>query len=357
MADFFIDKVIEYLDKYIGMQPCCYFNDPTTAEKIAAFEKMARIRLPESYKAFLQFTNGGMIVDEYWDQKIKKENEFAAAKWNSNYFLSLEEMKTEWNTMKNRNFGVSQQDRIIYPFIPFFRTRINEHLIFVCNNDSKDESHVFEAYHDAPPETWGVVAQNFREFLNNYLKAKGEPNVMGDEYEGVAADFIGVDEIIPPENETSDMIIERTTKTLKYRPDDDWALMQRGMVYMDKGNLKAALNDFNKCLTLVDDDAFYYFNRGALFEKAGKTRAALIDFDIAVKLKPDDCLFLNCRAEALQKMHKYEEALKDVNKVLQIDDRDLLAYYNRESIYRTIGEFEKADQDLKKIEEIKEENG
>jgi tetratricopeptide (TPR) repeat protein len=357
MADFFIDKMIEYLDMYIGMQPYCYFNDPTTAEKIASFEKMARIRLPKSYKTFLQFTNGGMIVDDFWDQKIKKENELDAAKWNSNCFLSLEEMKTEWNTMKNRNFGVSQQDRIIYPFIPFLRTRINEHLIFVCNSDLKDESHVFEAYHDAPPDTWGVVAQNFSEFLYNYLKSNGEPNMMGDEYEGVAADFIGPDEIIPPENENSDMIIERTTSSLKYRPDDDWALMQRGMAYMDKGNLKAALRDFNKCLSLVNDDAFYYFNRGTLFEKAGKTRAALIDFDVAVKLKPDDCLYLNCRAEMLQKMHKYEDALSDVNRVLQIDDRDLLAYYNRESIYRNIGEIEKADQDLRKIEEIKEENG
>lgn len=357
MADFFIDKMIEYLDMYIGMQPYCYFNDPTTAEKIASFEKMARIRLPESYKAFLQFTNGGMIVDAFWDQKIKKENEFDAAKWNSNCFLSLEEMKTEWNTMKNRNFGVSQQDRIIYPFIPFFRTRINEHLIFVCNNDHKDESHVFEAYHDAPPDTWGVVAQNFREFLYNYLKAKGEPEVMGDEYEGVAADFMGPDEIIPAENETSEMIIERTTKSLKYNPDDDWALMERGMACRERGNLQAALDDFNKSIELADDDAFYYFNRGALFEKVGKTRAALIDFDIAVKLKPDDCLYLNCRAETLQKMHKYKEALRDLNKVLQIDDRDLLAYYNRESIYRKIGEFEKADQDLKKIEEIEAEDG
>ena len=138
-----IHKTLEWLDLYIGREPYCYFNDPTT-EKIAAFEKMARVSLPPSYKAFLQFTNGGMIVDVYWDQKIKKENELDAAKWNSNRFLSLEEMKTEWNTMKNRNFGVSQKDRIVYPFIPFFRTRINEHLIFVCNKDHKDESYVFE---------------------------------------------------------------------------------------------------------------------------------------------------------------------------------------------------------------------
>jgi tetratricopeptide (TPR) repeat protein len=357
MTNFNTEKVLEWLDLYIGREPYCYFNNPTTAEKIASFEKMARIRLPESYKAFLMFTNGGMIVNHDLDTIIKRDHDLATAKWNANCLLSLEDMKTEWNNMKNTNFGVSQKDRAIYPIIPFFKTNTNEYLVFISIFDKSIESPVFDAFHEEPPEMWGLVANDFNEFLYNYLQKKGYPDVMGDEALGVAADFIGVDEIIPPENETSDMIIERTTKTLKYRPDDDWALMQRGMVYMDKGNLKAALNDFNKCLTLVDDDAFYYFNRGALFEKAGKTRAALIDFDIAVKLKPNDCLYLNCRAEALQKMHKYEEALKDVNKVLQIDDRDLLAYYNRESIYRTIGEFEKADQDLKKIEDIKEENG
>jgi tetratricopeptide (TPR) repeat protein len=355
MGDFIIENTLKWLDEYIGREPYCYFNDPTTEEEIAAFEKMARIRLPKSYRAFLKFTNGGMIVDEYWDQKIKKENDLFSAKWNTNCFLSLQEMKTEWNNMKNRNFGVSQRDRIVYPFIPFFRTRINEHLIFVCSHDNEVESHVFDAFHEEPPETWGVVAQHFCEFVYNYLQSNGEPNVMGDEYEGVAADFIGPDDMVSPEDETKQMVIERTTNTINKWPEDDWAYMERGLAYRDLGNLEAALDDFNKSIEIVNNDAFYYFNRGALFEMVGKYRAALIDFDIAAKLQPNDTLYLNLRAEMLEKMGKYNKALKDVNKVLKIDDRNLLAYYNRESIYRALGMIEKADRDLQKIEELKKE--
>ena len=353
--EFDIHKTLEWLDLYIGREAYCYFNDSTSQEKIEAFEKIAGICLPQSYKLFLMFTNGGMIVNNSLDTIIKRDKDIATAKWNANYLLSLEEMKTEWNSMKNRNFGISQKDRSIYPIIPFCKTKTNEYLVFISVFDKEIESPVFDAFHEEPLETWGLVANDFNEFLYNYLKSNGDPDVMGDETLGVATDFTGPVEYSAAQDETNQMVIERTTALIKYKPDDYGALMQRGIAYRDEGNLKSALDDFNKSISLIDDNAYYYFNRGNLFEKAGKNRAALIDFDIAVKLEPKDCLYLNCRAIVLQKMHKYDKAMTDVNQVLQIDDRNLLAYYLRESIYRTFGETEKADKDAQRIEELKEE--
>ncbi len=349
-------KVLEWLDLYIGREAYCYFNNPTSAEKIESFEKMAGIRLPESYKLFLQYTNGGMIVNNELDTIIKRDNDLATAKWNANYLLSLEELKTEWNNMKNTNFGVSQKDRAIYPIIPFCKTKTNEYLVFISMYDKSIESPVFDAFHEEPPEMWGLVANDFKEFLYNYLQTNGFPDVMGDEVLGVASDFIGPDKFSPPtKDETNQQIIHRATESLKYNPEDDYALLQRAIAYNDMGNLKSALKDFNKSIDLVDDNAYYYFNRGDLLMRAGKNRAALIDFDIAVKLEPEDCFYLNCRATVLQLMEKYDLAIADLNNVLQIDDRNLLAYYLRESIYRTLGETEKADSDLQKIDELKEE--
>jgi tetratricopeptide (TPR) repeat protein len=351
-----IHKTLEWLDVFIGEQTGGYFNNPTSKEKIEAFEKRAGICLPQSYKLFLQYANGGMIVNASLDAIIKRDKDLATAKWNANYLLSLEELEDEWNIMKDRNFGVSQMDRI-YPFIPFCKTTTNEYLVFVNVYDKEIESPVFDAFHEEPPETWGVIANDFNEFLHNYIQSNGFPDVMGDETVGVATDFTGPIEIIHPENETNQVIIERTTNALKYNPNDDSALMERGIALAEEGNLKAALDDFNKCISLVDNHAYYYFNRGDLFMRTGKNRAALVDFDIAVKLEPEDCFYRNCRATVFQLMQKYDEAMKDLNKSLEIDDRNLLAYYLRESIYRTLGEIEKADQDLRKIEEIKEENG
>ena len=353
--EFDIHKTLEWLDLYIGREAYCYFNNPTSQEEIEAFEKMAGICLPQSYKLFLMFTNGGMIVNNSLDTIIKRDKDIATAKWNANYLLSLEEMKTEWNNMKNTNFGISQKDRAIYPIIPFCKTKTNEYLVFISVFDKEIESPVFDAFHEEPIETWGLVANDFNEFLYNYLKSNGEPDVMGDETLGVATDFIGPVYSTPTKEETNQQIIDRTTKYLKHNPDDDYALLERGIAYSALGNLKSALKDFNKSIALVDDNAYYYFNRGDLLMRAGKNRAALIDFDIAVKLEPNDCLYLNCRATMFRLMQKYDEAIKDLNKVLRINDRNLLAYYLRESIYRTLGEIEKADKDAQRIEELKEE--
>lgn len=351
-----IHKTLDWLDVYISEEAYCYFDNPTSKKKIEAFEKKAGICLPQSYKLFLQYANGGMIVNASLDAIIKRDNDLATAKWNANYLLSLEELEDEWNILKNRNFGVSQKGGAIYPFIPFCKTTTNEYLLFVSQCDNEKESPVFDAFHEEPPETWGIVANDFTEFLQNYYQRNGFPEVIGDEDLGVASDFIGPIEIVHVQKETNQMIIERTTNSLKYNSKDDSALMERGIAFAEENNSKAALDDFNKSISLVDDKAYYYFNRGDLLMRAGKNRAALTDFDIAVKLEPEDCLYLNCRATVFQLMQKYDEAMKDLNKSLEIDDRNLLAYYLREFIYRTLGELEKAEQDLLKIEEIKKEN-
>lgn len=353
--EFDIHKTLEWLDLYIGREAYCYFNNPTSQEKIEAFEKIAGICLPQSYKLFLMFTNGGMIVNNSLDTIIKRDKDIATAKWNANYLLSLEEMKTEWNSMKNRNFGISQKDRSIYPIIPFCKTKTNEYLVFISVFDKEIESPVFDAFHEEPLETWGLVANDFNEFLYNYLKSNGDPEVMGDETLGVATDFTGPVEYSAVQDETNQMVIERTTALIKYRPEDDWAHVERGIAYRECGNYKKALNDISKGIELAPDFAYYYFLRGDLYQRVNKIRAALIDYDVAAKLKPGDTLYLSCRATILWQMGKFETALLDADEAIAIDDRALLAYLVREEIYRSLGEDEKADSDRQKIEELKEE--
>jgi tetratricopeptide (TPR) repeat protein len=350
-----IRKTLTRLDLIIRNEAFCHFNNPVAREKIEAFEKKNGIRLPDSYKLFLEYANGGMIVNEKIEEIIKKDNDLETAKWNAHYFLSLEEMEEKYRDMESWNFGGADLSGISYPFIPFFTTDVNEYLIFVSLNNEKSESPVFDAFHEETVSSWGLVAENFNEFLISYLDTLGQPGVLGDVAKGMAIDLIEFPETKEPGEESQEEIIARTARRLRTVPDDDWAYMERGMAYMRLGETEAALKDFNVSIGLNRRDPFYYFKRGELYHAAGKKRAALIDFDTAVKLKPDDALYLSFRAEALYNMGKYSEALKDVNLVIKKDDTDLLAYMIREDIYRALGETKKAGMDAQKIKELEED--
>ena len=351
-----IHAVISRLDRLIGDgPPRCHFNNPASSEDIAAFEKRHGIRLPESYKTFLEFTNGGMIVDEELHMIIKKDKDLETAKWNANYLYGLDEMEKEYEDMESWNFGIPAQNIATYPFIPFCHTATGERLVFVTLSKDQKESKVLDAYHEESPATWGVVADDFTEFLNAYTSASGYPDVLGDLERGNALDII--DPLMEEEKkkESPEEVIARTTAKLKVSPNDSWKFILRGMAYKDLGKAKEALADFNRGIELISDDAFYYFSRGDLYLSVNKNRAALIDFDIAVKLAPDDTLYLGSRAAVLLTMGKLSAALDDVNKAINIDEKDILAYMVRENIYITQGETDKAEADARKIEELQEE--
>ena len=349
-----IHKTLTRLDLIIGREANCHFNNPVAPGKIETFEKKNGIRLPLSYKLFLEYTNGGMIVSDRLEEIIKRDKELDTAKWNATFLLSLEEIEEKYNDKASWNFGGAELAGGPYPFIPFCSTETDEYLVFVSLSKENEESPVFDAFHEESVNSWGLVAENFNEFLISYLDTLGHPNVLGDVAKGMAVDFIETPETVETGEESQEEIIDRTTKRLKVKSDDDWAYMERGMAYMKLGDAKSALKDYNQSIALAGDDPFYYFKRGELYRNAGKKRAALIDFDTAVKLKPDDALYLSFRAETLYDMKKHQRALKDVNLVIERDDTDLLAYMIREDIYRAIGETEKADLDAQKIKELEE---
>ncbi len=350
-----IHKTISRLDILIGDGPApCYFNNPASKEDIAAFEQRTGLKLSDSYKVFLEFTNGGMIISEEMKGLLKQENGLETVKWNANYLYSLEEVEKQYREMESWNFGIPAQNISRYPFIPFCHTKDGEHLVFIHLGDDENESEILDAFHEESPESWGLVAKDFNEFLDHYISAYGYPDVFGDVSKGSALDLIEPLMVNEGDEPSPEQEIAHANNELKINPDDHWQLMVRGLAYADKGMTEKALRDFNRAIELESTDPFYYFSRGRLYNDAGKNRPALIDFDTAVKLDPDSLLYLNFRAIAFVEMNKPEAALEDVNKVIEKDDTDKLAYLIREDIYRTAGEIEKADADSRKIDELNE---
>ncbi len=348
-----IHKVLEWLDILIGDGPApSRFNNPASKAEIESFEKRLGIRLPYSYKLFLEYTNGGMIMSDALNSLLKTENALEDVKWNANYLYSLEEVEKEYKEMESWNFGIPTENIATYPFIPFCHTATGEKLVFVTLSDDERESPILDAYHEETPETWGVVADNFTEFLTDYIQTHGQPNVLGELERGNALDLIEPMMEEKDKEESLETTIARITRKLEETPDDHWQIVLRGSAYKDFNEPEKALEDFNRAISLKDDKAYYYFLRGDLFRSIEKSRPALIDFDIAVKLEADDLLYLDSRASVLFEMGKVKASLKDVNKAIELDENGILAYMIRKSIYVYMGEDEKADADARKIEEL-----
>ena len=351
-----IDAALKKLAAFIlNNTERCVFNPPAKHAEITLLEKKLKLQLPASYKSFLSFANGGMIISKDLVKLLVREDGLETVKWNSNYLFGLPEIEESYREMKNWNFGYPTESILPFPFIPFCRTSVGEKLVFINNKKNNEDSAVLDAFHEDQPEEWGLVAGSFSLFLDDYIANAGAPDVIGREPYGHVKKTEDADESRPPEKEKTEEIISRTSDALSYMPTDHWALIERGMAYVELGKFSVALNDFNAAISLVGSNPFYYSQRGSLFSRIGKTRAALIDFDIAVKLRPDDAYYLDLRAETLYKSHKIDEALKDLGNAISIDEKDLLAYLIREDIYRFLGKDDLADADARMIEKLQEE--
>lgn len=349
-----IEKVIQRLDILIGKGSAhCYFNGPASDQEISSFEERNNICLPASFKRFLKYANGGMIISERLNSLLDTTPNREDIIWNANYIYSLDRMETAYKEMSSWDFGLPYQSYVSYPFIPFLHTESGEHLIFITLEEGQTESAVLDAYHEETPETWGVVADSFATFLDAYIDAAGYPNLLGELANGNALEL--VDPLLnPPMNkeETAEEVIKRTTAILKKHPDRHWQRVLRGLAFRDQGKMENALRDINRAIEENPGDAFYHYSRGDVLENAGKIRPALIDYDVAVKMAPSDPLYLSSRAGMLFKMNKFEDALKDASEAIRINDSFVLAYMIREEIYRNMGETDKANADAGKIEEL-----
>ena len=58
----------------------------------------------------------------------------------------------------------------------------------------------------------------------------------------------------------------------------------RGVCYLHRGDLKSALDDFNKAIGLNGSNPSYYINRASVYHKSGRIAQARQDVQTAEKL-------------------------------------------------------------------------
>ena len=104
------------------------------------------------------------------------------------------------------------------------------------------------------------------------------------------------------------------------------------------------------------DKAGTFVNRGIIKMRRGEMAAALADFDLAIHYKPQlGEIYIN-RGAALVGEHRYADGLADLNKGLKLGvEEPAKAYYNRALAYEGLDDVKSAYFDYQKAVELSPE--
>ncbi|XP_060594169.1 uncharacterized protein LOC132748578 isoform X2 [Ruditapes philippinarum] len=111
------------------------------------------------------------------------------------------------------------------------------------------------------------------------------------------------------------------TKTIKYNPKDESAILNRAITRVMLKDSQGALEDFRAAIKLSPYSAHMYMNRGNLYASTQQYDMAEKDFTKALELNPDDPLVLKRRADVRGKLSKRKEAIQDYRQAIELQGR------------------------------------
>jgi len=129
-----------------------------------------------------------------------------------------------------------------------------------------------------------------------------------------------------------DAAIEAFNKAVSIKPDYAEAYYNMGKVLTDQGKLEEAIEAYNKALTIKPDYADAYNNMGNALKDKGKLEEALEAYKKALAIKPDFAEVYDNMGSALNDQGKREDAIKAHNKALTIKPDYAVAHRHLSSL-------------------------
>ena len=148
------------------------------------------------------------------------------------------------------------------------------------------------------------------------------------------------------ESNTPDVSIAGCTKIIKVGKQSvrniAGAHFFRGNSYQAKGDLKRAVADYNKAITLNPKDGDFYINRGVAYLAIKEFDLAIKDESKAIELKPESPGPYNNRGNAYNQKGDRAHAIEDYTKAISLDPDDVTYYVNRGYAYLLVEQNDKA---------------
>jgi tetratricopeptide (TPR) repeat protein len=132
-------------------------------------------------------------------------------------------------------------------------------------------------------------------------------------------------------------------------PNDPEVLCAKGYFLVQTGELKRAIECYEKAIRLDSCCFLGYQERGMTYLTLGMANKATQDFDTALRLRPYDAVTYLLRASAFYKGGDLEEALKDCNRAIEIDGGSSEGLVKRGYLFLKMRDWNKAIADFTKV--------
>ena len=107
---------------------------------------------------------------------------------------------------------------------------------------------------------------------------------------------------------------------------------------------------------LVKKDADYWFNKGALVSTYGNNKAAIQYFQKAITLNPNLSGAYFSQGVSYGQLGQYQKAISQINRALKLEPQNGMYYYGRGRVYLLSGDKTKAMEDFKKAADLQDED-
>lgn len=120
----------------------------------------------------------------------------------------------------------------------------------------------------------------------------------------------------------------------------------RGLARHNIRDFEGAMADFNRALELEPRLSKAWNNRGNTYLMKAEFKKALNDFNMAIKVDPYYAVAYNGRGMAYYNLGELQKSIEDFNRCLQLNPSYYLAYANRANSLAMMGRFEEAITDF-----------
>ncbi len=126
----------------------------------------------------------------------------------------------------------------------------------------------------------------------------------------------------------------------------------RGNARVDRGDLRGAIQDFDKAIAFNPRDSKALNNRGYARRNTGDTAGAIEDFDRAVQMDPRNAQAQNNRGTLRYEMKDFAGAVAAFTYAIEAHPQMAVAYKNRGLAYKAQAEFDRACGDFDRAIEL-----
>ena len=140
--------------------------------------------------------------------------------------------------------------------------------------------------------------------------------------------------------------VDACTAIVLLNPQNDGALVNRGIAYRRIGDIDRAIRDYENAIRLNPNAADAFNNRGNAFRAKEEFDRAIRDYDEAIRLDPHYAHAFNNRGIIFLDMGEADRAILDFDRAIAEDESYANAFRNRGIASAHLGLFDRALEDF-----------